>query len=114
MAWRVCLDCHTLIPAGTRDGRCDQHRREKDKTRGSAAARGYGTEHQELRANYQRRMDAGETYTCWRPGCGEPIDSQHWRLGHCDVNRDRYHGPECVACNQATAGRVGCPHPSHS
>ncbi|WP_216849537.1 hypothetical protein [Pimelobacter simplex] len=57
-------------------------------------------------------MDDGIRFTCWRDG--KEIDPTHWRLGHCDIDRNRYHGPEHVACNQATAGRTGCPHPSHT
>ncbi|MFE6645674.1 hypothetical protein ACFVJS_03865 [Nocardioides sp. NPDC057772] len=47
----------------------------------------------------------GERFTCWRPGCGKPIDPTNWHLGHDDHDRSRYRGPECPPCNQATAGR---------
>lgn len=56
-------------------------------------------------------MDAGERFLCWR--CRKPIDPADWTLGHCDDDRSRYHGPECPPCDYATAGRSGCPHPSH-
>lgn len=70
--------------------------------------------HKDLRAKYQRRMDNGERFNCWRPECGKPIDPTSWQLGHCDIDRTKYHGPEHGGCNQATAGRVGCPHESHA
>ncbi len=56
-------------------------------------------------------MDDGVAFACWR--CGRHVDPTDWRLGHCDINRGVYHGPECVPCNQATSGRSGCPHLSH-
>jgi hypothetical protein len=106
---KVCAEpgCPTL----TRTTRCTEHTRALDKARGTRQRRGYGPEHDALRADYQRRMDAGEAFTCWRSG--EPIDPTNWTLGHCDVDRSVYHGPECPACDYAVAGRVGCPHPSH-
>lgn len=48
-------------------------------------------------------MNRGEAFTCWR--CDDPIDPEHWHLGHDDHDRDVYRGPECVTCNTATAGR---------
>lgn len=105
MSLRVCAPpgCPALIESGVRDGRCAQHRRAKDLARGTASARGYGRGHRALRTRYQRRMDAGETFTCWR--CQTRIDPAHWQLGLDDDDRSRYVGPECVPCNAATAGR---------
>jgi hypothetical protein len=51
-------------------------------------------------------MDAGERFTCWRPDCETVIDPADWCLGHDDHDRSRYRGPECPACNYATAGRI--------
>lgn len=48
-------------------------------------------------------MNAGETFDCWR--CTDPIDPEHWHLGHDDDDRSQYRGPECVPCNTATSGR---------
>ena len=113
MTLRVCAepDCPELIPPGTRDGRCTTHRRTKNRARGSSTQRGYGTQHQKLRAHWQRRLNNGEPITCWR--CGQPINPDAWDLGHCDTNRTTWHGPEHPACGRATAGRTGCDHPSH-
>lgn len=107
---KVCAEvgCPTL----TTKTRCTSHTRARDKARGTRQQRGYDAAHDALRASYQRRMDAGEVFTCWR--CGDLIDTTRWTLGHCDVDRSQYHGPECPACDYAVAGRVGCPHASHT
>lgn len=109
MSLRVCTQpgCPTLV----RSGRCKDHERERDRERGTRQERGYDARHDRLRANYQRRMDRGQRFRCWR--CGNPIDPSDWTLGHCDTDRIVYHGPECPPCDYATAGRTGCPHHSH-
>lgn len=84
-------------------GRCPTHQRAKDQARGTTTQRGYGSTHQQLRAALQRKMNQGHTYQCWR--CGNDIDPEHWQLGHDDINRDVYRGPECVPCNTATSTR---------
>lgn len=101
MARKPCIEpgCPTL----TTTTRCPAHERARDKARGTPAARGYDSAHTRLRADYQRRMNRGETFTCWR--CGDPIDPDHWHLGHTD-DRSGWEGPECVPCNCATSGRT--------
>ena len=103
---RVCAepDCPELIKPGTRDGRCTTHRRTKNRARGRSTQRGYGTQHQQLRAHWQRRLNNGEPIQCWR--CGQPINTDAWDLGHTD-SRTGYAGPECRPCNRATAPRKG-------
>ena len=103
MAYRVCIDCPKVGP--WQRGRCPDHDRARDRARGTRQARGYDATHDRLRAHYQRRMDRGETFTCWRPGCDRPIDPKLWHLGHDDHDRTKYRGPECVPCNTATASR---------
>lgn len=102
MALRVCAEpeCPTL----TKQSRCPAHTRAKDKARGTRQQRGYGAAHDKLRASYQRRMDKGEGFTCWR--CLKPIDPTAWHLGHDDLDRSKYRGPECIPCNEATSGRI--------
>ena len=107
---KVCIK--PGCPALTHTTRCPEHEREKDKARGTRQARGYDAAHDRLRADYQRRMDHGETFKCWR--CGGPVDPNSWTLGHCDDDRGRYHGPECPPCDYAVSGRTDCPHSSHS
>ena len=106
---RVCIE--DGCPRLTKSTRCPEHERAKDKARGTRRERGYGAAHDRLRADWQRRMDNGLIVECWR--CSEPIDPTSWHLGHCDADRSNYHGPEHVACNTATNGRVECEHPSH-
>ncbi|GAA2008014.1 hypothetical protein GCM10009719_17110 [Nocardioides kribbensis] len=89
--------------------RCAEHRREREQARGNAAARGYGADHRRLRAGYQRRMDAGERFTCWRCAAeGRPheVDPRAWHLGHDDHDRSIYRGPECATGNLSAAGRI--------
>ena len=98
---RVCAEpgCPELQP----ESRCLEHRRQGERKRGTRQQRGYGAEHDRLRADYQRRMDKGERFTCWR--CTKPIDPASWDLGHHDQDRSIYRGPECVSCNRATKSR---------
>lgn len=103
---RVCAEPGCPVVSTTT--RCYDHARDRDKARGTRQQRGYDAAHDRLRADYQRRMDAGESFTCWRrgPRCTVTIDPKRWRLGHDDIDRTKYRGPECVPCNQATAGRI--------
>lgn len=59
----------------------------------TTAERGYGAEHQKLRAQLKRDVvDPGHAY-CWR--CGGWINSDEpWDLGHDDHDRTKYRGPE--------------------
>jgi hypothetical protein len=72
---------------------------------GRSAANGYGKYHRRLRADYVRRMQAGEQFTCWR--CGKWINpAADWDLGHDDVDRSLYRGPEHVHCNRSSQKRT--------
>ena len=51
------------------------------------------------------RVEAGQAI-CWR--CGKPIaPGTKWHLGHSDVDRHYYAGPEHVRCSTAAGGRNG-------
>lgn len=105
---RVCCrpGCPTLIPAGTRIGKCPPCARKADKANAEAAGRVYGPEHRKIRAEIVSRMLAGETVSCWR--CGDPIDSpDDMHLGHDDNDRSITRGPEHRRCNLSAAGRIG-------
>lgn len=101
MALRVCTEpgCPNL----TNTTRCPDCTRTRDRARGTRQQRGYGYDHDRLRAQYQRRMDEGETFTCWR--CPRPIDPTSWDLGHDDHDRSVTRGPECIKCNRSTSSR---------
>lgn len=108
---RACLDCPRLIPNGTRDGRCDEHRRGKDRARGSSSQRGYDSRHQAERKAWALLVATG-TVTCRRAPSGhclEPLPTispdEPWQLGHPDAQCPAPKGPEHRRCNAATAGR---------
>jgi hypothetical protein len=66
---------------------------------GLTTARGYGWRHQRVRAAWRPRVEAG-LVDCAR--CGEPIvPGEPWDLGHDDVDRGRYRGPEHRYCNRS-------------
>lgn len=70
---------------------------------GRTSSRGYGTQHQALRAALAPIVATGQV-ACAR--CGELIPGwAPWDLGHVDGDRSRYSGPEHRRCNRATAGR---------
>lgn len=98
---RTCLDCPAIGPWAR--GRCPDHERDRDRRRGTRQQRGYDTAYDTLRRDYQRRMNQGAPFTCWR--CGDPIDPEHWSLGHDDDDRSVIRGPECNPCNYSTSSR---------
>lgn len=103
MTLRVCSepDCPILVT----QGRCERHRRAKDRARGTRQQRGYDAAYDAARRAYQRRMDAGEVFACWRcVELGEPheVDPDHWHLGHDNDDRSVIRGPQCPESNLAT------------
>lgn len=113
MSLRVCSEpgCPELVEQGARGGRCDEHRKDRDRARGTRQQRGYDRAYDKRRKADERRLAAGEVLTCWR--CGGVILPHDYSLGHCDDNRAVIHGPEHLRkCNLANT-RGGCPHPSH-
>lgn len=71
-------------------------------SKGNTNGRGYGTQHQRLRARWAPVVAAGGA-TCWR--CGQVIrPGQPWDLGHTPGSGKRmYSGPQHTACNRDTA-----------
>lgn len=113
MSKRVCAEagCPTLVDAGTRDGRCDEHRRARDRARGTRQARGYDAEYDARRKRDLAALAQGQVLMCWR--CERVVLPHDYSLGHCDDDRRVIHGPEHLrGCNLANT-RGGCPHLSH-
>ena len=78
-----------------------ERERERRRVRLTPAQRGYGAAHKRLRAMWARLVSNGGV-SCARCDMlivpGEP-----WDLGHDDVDRGAYVGPEHRACNRSTA-----------
>lgn len=90
---RPCLTCGTP----TYDTRC---RLCEAARRGTTSQRGYGLEHITLRRYWAPEVATG-SINCAR--CGKAILPQDpWDLGHSDVDRREYAGPEHQRCNRAT------------
>jgi hypothetical protein len=95
--------CPTRSLTQHRSGRCPECRRQQWSARGTTTERGYGVDHRALREQYRPLVEAGDV-TCWR--CGEPINpDDDWDLGHDDLDRSIYRGPEHRAHNRATKSR---------
>jgi hypothetical protein len=101
---RVCAEPE--CPALTDGTRCDEHRKARDKARGTRQKRGYDAAYDRLRRQYQHRMDSGETFTCWRcVELGKPhtVNPDDWHLGHDNDDKSVIRGPQCPASNLATS-----------
>lgn len=104
LSLRVCAE--PGCPHLQAESRCLTHRRAREQARGTKQQRGYDSTYDSVGRDYQRRMDAGERFDCWR--CGIPLGTKRgidWTLGHDDHDRSVIRGPECPSCQYATAGR---------
>jgi hypothetical protein len=71
----------------------------------SPAERGYGQKHRVLRARWSRLVASGN---CFCARCGQVIlAGEPWDLGHDDLDRSEYTGPEHASCNRRAGGRNG-------
>lgn len=111
---RTCSSCtRTFTPKRTTQRHCSTPCRDRmlGRTRrkaqpGATTARGYGSDHQKLRQQWDKVVQRGEAY-CWRTDCRRWLPpGQPWHLGHLD-DRSGYGGPECVACNLKHAAVKG-------
>jgi len=75
--------------------------------RGTTAARGYGRDHQRLRAQWKPVVDAGRA-SCHAAVCLKPTrwiqPGTPWHLGHTP-DRSTWTGPEHEQCNIAEVNR---------
>jgi hypothetical protein len=73
------------------------------RVKGKTAERRYGGRHQKLRKAWARRVLGGDVL-CAR--CGLPIlPGMLWDLGHHDLDRSVYTGPEHRGCNRGALSR---------
>jgi hypothetical protein len=104
MAKRVCTEpgCGLLVEHGVRDGRCDDCRRAKDKARGTRQQRGYGAEHDALRAEL-----LPEAYGQRCHLCNERMwPHQQLALDHTE-DRTGYRGIVHLTCNARDGAQRG-------
>lgn len=95
--------CPTILVHGEKY--CVRHAREYEGRRGTRQERGYTASHDQLRAAWQARIDAGEIIYC-ADGCGTRITGRAWHLGHTE-DRTAYLGPQTIAHNTSDGGRRG-------
>jgi hypothetical protein len=78
-------------------------------TKAKTTERGYGTKHQQLRADWEPKVRAG-LVDCHAVICLEQSRYIHptaeWDLGHTP-DRTRWTGPEHTRCNRVEGGRRG-------
>lgn len=76
---------------------------------GSTTARGYGSSHQKLRAQWKPIVQAGNA-ACHATTCLMPTrwiaPGAPWHLGHTP-DRSQWTGPEHATCNEADGARRG-------
>lgn len=76
------------------------------------AARGYGAEHQRLRAEWKTKVEAGGV-NCAH--CREKIQpGTPWDLGHDDNDRTTYTGPEHRSCNRKHKAQRAAERANHT
>jgi hypothetical protein len=100
---RICIGCLQLYNRDSNPGKrrclaCQQKSDKQKNTRGNTTARGYGTQHQQLRARLLEQFQPGQP--CTR--CGKPITTkQDADLGHAD-GQQGYRGLEHRQCNRGS------------
>lgn len=97
-------DCPELVA----NGRCDEHKQQAERQRGTRQQRGYDREHERIRASWRPRVELGQVdchaIDCLMPNRRIDFDAA-WDLGHT-ADRSGWTGPEHVRCNRAAGGRA--------
>lgn len=110
--WTQCCSkrCAARLRYGIPPG-VEPDRRGRKNYPGATTHRGYGGQHQTLRAKWKRVVDAGNAQ-CHATICLHRTrwiaPGQPWDLGHTP-DRTAWTGPEHRACNRADGGRRS-PH----
>jgi hypothetical protein len=103
---RVCAE--PGCPEIQLDTRCPDHTRQTDRARGTRQQRGYGREHEQLRARWAPAVARGEV-DCHADPCIAPIlrilPGEEWHLDHT-ADRTGYRGPAHARCNTSAGGRA--------
>jgi hypothetical protein len=100
-ALKVCAE--PGCPELTDQRRCSTHAGAYEQRRGTRQQRGYGAEHDRLRAKWKPKVERCEV-KCAR--CTQLIlPGQTWDLGHTD-DRTAWTGPEHATCNRSAGGKA--------
>jgi hypothetical protein len=104
MGMRVCAQpgCPILVEQGVRDGRCDQHRRAKDKARGTRQQRGYDAAHDALRAELLPQAYGQPCHLCKE----RMWPHEELALDHTE-DRTGYRGIVHLSCNARDGAQRG-------
>lgn len=103
---RVCAQpgCPTLTTAR----RCDEHRAQVERTRGTRQQRGYDAAHDRLREWWRPKVELGGVH-CHEPVCLMParliLLGQAWDLVH-DRETGKHRGPGHAKCNRSEGGKA--------
>jgi hypothetical protein len=109
MPLRACKDCDR--PTSRPDRRCPDCATQHSRARGNRHTRGYGSEHERLRAQWTPAVEAGAV-DCHATTCVMPSrrikPGTPWHLGHT-ADRTAWTGPEHATCNTVDGGRRSHP-----
>jgi hypothetical protein len=95
-------------PELTTARRCEQHRAQAERARGTRQQRGYDAQHDALRRAWAPKVQRGGVH-CHAKQCLMPtrliLLGQPWDLGHTD-DRTAWTGPEHQPCNRSAGGKA--------
>lgn len=111
---RICVE-HGCGKFQVRDARCEIHAAAREVARGTRYERGYGTEHDKIRARLLRELKIAEmrgiTYLCWR--CLEPMHStQELDADHSKIRASEGGEADCLTHAPCNRGKRLPPDPT--